>query len=403
MNAGPDASAGSADVSSAPSLSDDIGRMLGEFVPESGEPPEPESTSAAGTTPAEPATGTDPETGSGPAADGDAAATAASDGTTPDTPTASAADDTDPFADSTPLTVQVNGQPVAFEGIREFRDGGAVVKPEALADLKQKLSERESLQERNHSQSIQYQTLAKATEWTDQSGKTYTGPDAAIEMRIGNAALFAENQLLVQTITDPDALARCLTVVKGPDGSERVVFSEQALESLRIRNENQQMKAAAAIRDHYRTVIAEASRPAPAPIDFPKAAESLITELSKGAQLDASVLTPKDRELLAKQLPFHIKDGLASVEWQELVKDRIADRTAQKQTAAQIASTTAAATKEGQARMAAAARGVKQTPLRPAAPVAQRKPQDDIEANQADAFDMMINTGAKAMRSLQNQ
>jgi hypothetical protein len=380
-------------------LGDDIGRMLGDYVPDDVESPEPDTTSAAGTTPAEPATGTETETPAADGAAGDAAAPDASDGTTPDTPTASAADETDPFADTTPATFTVNGQSVTNEGIRVFKEGGAVIRPDALPDVLQKLSERESLQARNHSQSLEYQTLAKATEWVDQSsGKTYTGPEAAIEMRIGNASLFAENQLLVQAITDPEILARCLTTAKGADGVERVVFSPDAIEDLKREVSLQQRELASKLREYYKGVMAEAAKPAPAPIDYPKATDSLITALAADAKLDASVLTPGDRTLLAKQLPFHIKDGLASVEWQELVKDRIQERVAHKTNAAQIASTTADATKKGLANMAAAARGVKPN-QRPVAPVAPPKPVDDRAKNESDIFDSMLFSSAAALRS----
>jgi hypothetical protein len=166
----------SADVSSATSFEADVANLFGDYsAPSDGGSPEPESTSAAGTTPAEPATGTDTETASDPAAAGDATTTAASDGTTPDTPPATGAADADPFADTTPATFMVNGVSVTNEDIRVFKEGGAVIRPEALPNVLSKLSERESLQDRNHRQSQEYQTFAKVVEWTDPStNKTRT-------------------------------------------------------------------------------------------------------------------------------------------------------------------------------------------------------------------------------------
>lgn len=376
--------------------------MLGD-APDFGAP-EPHQPSDAGTTPGEPVSGTDPEAS---ATAGDGAATPAGDGTTPDAAATPPAED--PFAETEPATFMVNGQPVTNEDIRVFKEGGAVIPPERLQSVLQKLSERESLQERHHAQSVENRTLLKATEWTDAaSGKTYQGPEAAVEMRIGNASLFAENQLLVQTITDPDQLERCLTTVQVPDGKggfrERVVFSEQALESLRTRNELAQVKAAQAIRSHYQQVIAEASKPSPAPIDYPKASEGLLSQIAAQAQLDASLLSPEDKATLAEQLPFHVKDGNASVAWQNLAKRMMQVAATNKANAQTLVSTTQKATLDGAARLAAAARGVKPNkPAAPVAPKAQPKPQDDTQENQASAFDLMLSSGAKAMRSLNNQ
>lgn len=399
---GPAVTQDSATTSSATDLESSLGALFGDYT-ESGESPEPETTSAAGTTPAEPAAGTEPDAGNAPAPDGDAAATAASDGTTPDTPTASAADDQDPFADTTPATFMVNGQPVTTEDIRVFKEGGAVIRPEALPNVLQRLSERESLQSRNHEQSQQYQVLAKATEWTDPSGKTYTGPEAAVELRVGNASMFAENQLIVSVLTDPDQLERCLTTVMVPDGKggqrERVVFSEDALDSLRIRNENAQMKIAQAIRDHYRGVISDASKPQPAPLDYATETPKLVTQLATAAQLDASVLTAEDKQLLAEQLPFHVKDGNASIAWQNLAKRMMTQRAAEKANAAKLVSTTQDATKTGLANMAAAARGLKPA-ARPVAPAPRPvSPHAQRAETEGDLYDLQERAAAAALRN----
>lgn len=400
---GPAASATSEDVSSATPFESDIAGMFGDFTTSGGESPDPEPTSAGGTTPPEPATGAADETDTPEAAAGDAATTGASAETTSDTPPADATAEADPFAETTPLTFNANGKPYALDGIREFKDGGAVVRPEALADLKQRLSERESLQARNHTQSVEYQTLAKATEWTNpDTNTTYSGPEAAIEMRIGNAALFAENQLLLGVLTDPARLASVLALEDVADGkggvTQRIVLNPVALESLKTQNELQQLKIAGQIREHFRTVLAEASKSAPAPIDYAAATPTLIDKIATEAKVDASVLTPQDRAMLAKQLPRHVERGQASLEWQELVKERIELRTQQKKDAAQLVTVAAKSAKDGQARMAAAARGVKPHP-KPVAP-APKPPSPNAErmADEGALFDAMLSSGAAAMR-----
>lgn len=382
------------DVSSAPTLGDEVGEFFGDYTHSSGETPDPDPTSAAGTTPAEPATGPDTETPEAPVV------AAASDGTTPDTPTA----DVDPFAETTPATFTVNGKTITNEGIRVFKEGGGVITPDALPDVLNKLSERESLFERNRAQSTEYQTLSKVMEWTDPSSNTtYTGPEAAIQMRIGNAALLGENQLLVDHLTDPDKLWSLLTTEMVPDGKggtrERVIIKPTALRSLQIENENRSLKSASLIREHYKGVIAESSKGQAAPIDYPATATALVGQIATASKLDASVLTPADKAMLAKQLPFHTKEGLASLEWQELVKDRIAERIAQKANTQSVVSATEKATKEGQARMAAAARGVKPKQAPTTAPtVRPPSPTQERQQNEGDAWDIAERAAANAMR-----
>lgn len=394
----PAVSTASAPAPSATSFEQDVGEFFGDFSG-GGETPEPE-TSAAGTTPAEPATGTEDGAGTAEPKAGDDAADQLSEGPTPDA--AAPVVEDDPFKDSTPASYVVNGQTVTTDDIRVFKEGGAVIRPESLPNVLSKLAERDQLSERVTISDSKYNTLAKATEWVDQSsGKTYTGPEAAIELRIGNASMFAENQLIVQAITDPDILARCLTTAMGADGKERVVFSESALNDLKREVALQQREIAATLRDHYKTVIAEASKPQPAPINYESIAPSLVKQIADASKLDASVLSPEDLKVLAEQLPFHTKDGLASVAWQNLAKRMMTAGAASKASAVSIASSTEKATKDAQARMAQAARGVKPLAPKPVAKPTVVSPQSERSQNEGDAFDSLLSSGAAAMRIAQ--
>lgn len=392
---------------SATELEQDLGQMFGDYS-SSGESPEPDA-SAAGTTPAEPAPGTEPEPNATEPEGGADAPETPGDGTTP--AAAPEAIEDDPFKDTTPAQYVVNGQTIPVEDIRVFKEGGAVIRPESLPNVLAKLAERDTLSERVRTRDAEYTTLSKVSEWTDQSsGKTYTGPEAAIEMRIGNAALFAENQLLLSHLTDPAKLRDLLTTepvfdaqgraVLDANGqpAERVILNPQAIDALKRENALTAREAANAIRDHYKTVVAQASKPEAAPIDFASVTPGLIQAIAKESTLDASVLTPADKQMLAKQLPFHIKDGLASVEWQELVKDRIALRAEQKTASLKLVSSTTDAVKKGQAAMAAAARGVRPTPKAPAAPPRPVSPHQERMQNEGDAFDAMERASAAAIR-----
>lgn len=378
---------------SAPSLSDSLSQMMGGLPDYDGESPGPDETSAAGTTPAEPTPGTDPDAAPPPAGD----AGAESEGTTPDTPTP---DDSDPFADTTPASFQVNGKAVTNEDIRIFKEGGAVIRPEALPNVLQKLSERESLQGRLHTQSQEYQTLAKAVEWTDPtSKKTYSGPEAAVEMRVGNASLLAENRLLVSTFLGSDTdLKPFLTTVKGPNGEDRIVVAPDAIAYLQRENALTQREAANAIRDHFKTALTPA--PVAPTVDYQAEAPALIQQVAQASKLDAAVLTDADKSILAKQLAFHTRDGKVSPEWQELVKDRIQLRTETKAAVKSTADATARAAKDGAARLAAAARGVRQ-PVKPAAPATPTRKTTQAEERQdheSTWMNSMISSGANAMR-----
>jgi hypothetical protein len=393
------APAASATESSAPSLAESIGEFFGDFSG-NGETPEPDE-SAAETTSAEPASGTADETASETAATADGTTAPPSDGSTPAAATETPVDD-DPFTETTPAQYVINGQAIPVEDIRVFKEGGAVIRPESLPNVLSKLAERDTLSSENRTVKQQYETLSKVSEWTGPDNTTVTGPQAAIERIVAHAAVLAENQLLIEHLTDPDKLYSLLTTEQVPDGKdgmrERVILSPAALESLKTQNELRQMKATAAIRDHYGKVVADTSKAQPAPINFDTEAPRLISAIAEQAKLDATVLTPADKALLAKQLPANIRDGLASMAWQELVKDRIQLRAEQKASTQKLVTTTQDATRKAQANMAAAARG-----LKPAAPKVVATPKAPSPAqirqqNQGDAYDAMERAAALAVR-----
>lgn len=398
----------STDSTTAPSatpLEQDLGQMFGDYSG-GGETPEPE-TSAAGTTPAEPAAGTADGAEAPPEPkDGASETETPSDGTTPAAAPDAAEDD--PFKDTTPAEYVVNGQTIPVEDIRVFKEGGAVIRPESLPNVLSKLAERDTLAERIRTRDAEYTTLSKVSEWTDQSsGKTYTGPDAAIEMRIGNGALLAENQLMLPVLTAAD-LQPYLTTKKvvGEDGTTRetVVFRPDFIESLAEKARFQREQIDFATRKHYAGVMAESSKPAPAPLDHTKATDVLVADIAKVSSLDASVLTPADKALLAKQLPRHIetaKDGSkqASLEWQELVKDRIQLRTEQKAATAKLVPTITDAAKKGMNNMAAAARGMRQAPKTPAVPPKTPTPAQERAVSEGDLYDMQERAAAAALRA----
>lgn len=394
MTAGPEGTAGSA---SAPSLEQFAADMFGD-LPEPGETPEPESTSAAGEPPAEPAIGTEddataPEGQEGTDAaerEGDAPSDAAE--PAPD----AAAPEVDPFADTAPLTYVVDGQTRTSDDIRVFKEGGAVIRPEALPNIQKRLSERDHLFEQNREHYKTQQSFEAVTRWvtTDAEGKEQivTGPQAAVEMRVANASLLAENTAIVKAITDPAWLKANLVL----DG-DTLRINPASLEHLVTQIELQEMKAGQAIRDHFAKQLTDLSKPAPEPTDYTAAAPQLIADVAKARNLDASVLSPESKQFLAEQLADFTKDGKVGIGWQKLVAREIAQATSQKQALASTAKSTKTAKQINDARLAAAGRGVKPTP-KAVTPMKRQPVQDERAKNEADAFELMERSQAAAMR-----
>lgn len=389
------APADSATAPSATPFEQDIGEFFGDYST-SGETPE-SSESAAGTTPAEPAD--DPVDGaaSEPAAAADGAPETPSDGTTPAAATTTPGDD-DPFKETTAAQYVLNGQTIPVEDIRVFKEGGAVIRPEALPNVLSKLAERDTLSEKLRARDTDYQTLSKVSEWTGPDNQTVSGPQAAIERIVAHAAVVSENELLIRELIQCPDLHAAGFLVTTPDGNG-VMFNPAAIKALQTQNELRQLKATQAIREHFGKLVTETAKGQPAPVNFETEAPKLIQAIAEQSKLDASVLTPADRILLTKQLPAHTQNGKVSAAWQELVADRIQIRTEQKASSQKLVTTTADATKKGLANMAAAARGVKPaTPKPVAAPPKPVTPAQERSRNEGDAFDALLNSGAAAMR-----
>ena len=386
----PETAAPVAPESSATAFEQDLGEMFGDFSG-GGETPEP-TDEAAGTTPAEPADGAaEPGSETAPAAD----ATPASDGTTPD---AQADAEADPFTDTTAASYMLNGQPVSVEDIRVFKEGGAVIRPESLPNVLSKLAERDTLSGEVRTAKQQYDTLSKVSEWTGSDNKTVSGPEAAVERIVAHAAVLSENELIVsQVLQSPDLYAAGFLIVH-PENPNAVIFNPAAIKQLQTQNELRQLKASQAIRDHFKTVISQSSQSQPAPINFETAAPQLVKLVADQSKLDASSLTAGDRAMLAKQLPYHLKGGLASLDWQEMVKERIQLRTEQKSSSQKLVSSTEDATKKGLANMAAAARGMKPK-LVVSAPATPVSPQNERLKNEGDLYDQMERASARSIRS----
>jgi hypothetical protein len=189
------------------------------------------------------------------------------------------------------------------------------------------------------------------------------------------------------------------------DGQPRevVIFRPEAVEDMRREAALQRREITAQIKDHYKTALQSAVT-AP-PVDFNSAAPTLISMIASEQSLDASALKPIDRELLAELLQTQLQrspDGrqLASVAWQKRASAMIRARMEEKSSQAKVVDTTTKAVKEGQARMLAAARGVKPAQVaRPTSKPVVPSPQAARIEAEGDAFDALLSSGASAMRT----
>lgn len=389
----------SAVESSARGIEDEIGQFFGEFGNDTAETPANGSTDDAGAPPADSGSPAADPASTAPGESADAAPPVSGDAAADAPPVDGAAPITepDPLESATPLAYSVNGETRTYDGIRVLGEHGAVIQKDALPGVIQRLSERDHYFEKDQQNHLRYRALEQASAWTipsenGQPERTLTGPEAAVEMRVHMGALLAENRALVGALTDPAVLRSMLAM----DDKNQVVVSPQALQNLVTSIENAELKSAQAIRAHYATVIQQAQTPEPPPTDFTAEAPRLIGEVAKAYNLDASVLTDRDKALIAEQLPVHAANGQVSVAWQNMVRTLIEDRAERKASERKLADTSADANKRNAAALAAAARGGVPKPGAPAKkPVAPPTPQSSrvSDAEQAWALRERLASG----------
>lgn len=380
----PVGTAAPAESGSGSTLDAEVGALFGDYV----ETPASPESSDTGTTPATPPADAAPSGETAPALDSDTAA--ASDGTTPDAPT----DADDPWKDTTPAQYFVGGQPVLSEDIRVFKEGGAAIRPEALPNILSQLAERATLSTRVKQQEQDSKSLAPLTEWTPldaegkPTGEPLTGLKGLEAFHVDHAVAQAELSVFRDLLSDPAKLVGLLI----KDG-DQVVFDPSA-----VRQWNAELKAATtearyATRDKIGARISEASRPEAQPVDYAAEAPNII-RAAAGADLDK--LTPDDVKLLSGQLRFYHRQGTSKIDgaFGELVQDRIAQR---KQLAT-VTQTVSDATRDGQARMLAAARGVKPA-TKPATTTPRPNPVAERVENESNLYEQMERAGAAAMRA----
>lgn len=374
-----------ASVSAAdgPSIDDELADMFGDVSTADSsddETPPTSTTVEAGTPPADPATpsatplapeGTDPaartETPSAVAAP-----------VAPDVVPVTPAED--PLAGATPFTYRVNHEEKTLDGIQVLGDRGFIGTPDALTEIRQRLSTLDNVMSRSREQYGIQQAYERVSAWdkpkADGTTQSFTGLDGIVELRVDNARKDAEIKAYEALLSDPN-LAVALFAPDPSDPQNKVVFNAQLMENAALRMARAQDAAESTLRQTLnvaRTAPAPAAPSAPT-VDVARHAPDVIKSAA-GAQ--ESSLTPEDRSLLTEQLPRYVRqatseDVLTNPTWK--VGQMVVDASFTKQvqhviglraSAKAQAASIAAATTENARKLAAAAITRPQTPQAPA-------------------------------------
>lgn len=385
------------DSGSSVSLEDFVGQEFGDISHDSETPGSSDDGVAAGT-PSQSTPPATPESTAGPEGTTDAERP----GTPPEAAAAPSPDagappvDADPFAGAKSSTYTVDGQERTYDGIKllgEDFGNRAIIEPADLPDVMRRLGERDHLVAVNQQQYRERQALEPLTSWktTGDDGKeqTLTGHAGLMAMHVEHARKDALIAVMDSVFQNPEALVSLLA----KDEGGRLIVDPSALHDLTREIRLSAGEAATATKARLGSVVAEATKPVPPPLDLAATAPPFIRQL---AGANASVLTPTDITFLAGQIKQYVHPGTTKVDesFQAVVSDRIALR----QEMAKTAAVTATAAKANADKLAAAARGAKS--IAPAKAPPKPPTQTEERATDADAaWDLMHNLAGARLKA----
>lgn len=397
----PENTSGGAALNSSPSLESVVGEMYGDYRSAEPDPSETGAPPAEGSETADGSEGTTADAPAGeltPATEPDASTVS-----DPSTPTTSS--DPDPFEGSTPLPYTVNGQERTFEGVTVLKDGGAIVDPDALPKLAQRLAERDHLYEQSAAKHRDFQALEKATEWqtTGPNGETrmLRGSEAESEKRVVMAQLAAEVQAYRTLMANPENIRDL--VVGNEDGS--LAWNQLGVKAFLAELKNAQNELSQNARRSY----SAQTQPAPAAPFNPQTLAPVA--VSKAIELvGANGLTDADKQWAESLAPRFVRltttedvqANPALVAGQPMIEqqfiDLVKERSDMRASTAKTVSSASDVAKANAARIAAAKTGA-----RPNQPVARITPQKEVERSRdddfADAFERQERAAAGALRA----
>lgn len=280
------------------SLSDFLGSAFGDpggageaDVAEGGSPPAPAEVPGQPTPIAPPAQAESPD-----ASDAESPADPESPA---DVEESAAPPEDDPFKDARPFTYTVDGHEKTYDGIKVLGDDGAVIEPDAMADLGRRLADADRLVETNQRQYQTLQTLDRYTQWEIPDGNTtraVSGVDGIVAMRTRLAEQAGEGAILRAAIQDPAFLA---TLIQGVDEKGALVVSPMALTNLDAYMTAARLQYANAVRQQMDGWRAEQGASTAAP-NYTQQAPQMVEEAAHRVQ--ATSLTGEDKAFLQQQL-----------------------------------------------------------------------------------------------------
>lgn len=301
----------------------------------------------------------------------------------------------DPLAGATPLTYNVNGEARTFDGVQVLPGGGAIVMPDAVAQITQRLSERDNLHARDRARYEEVQTYDRLSQWTstapDGTEQTLTGLQGLEAMRVHTARKEAEIEVIGSYFADPDKLAELF--LGRDENTGKWQLDPKALRSMAM-----EARLAADDRErHVRTAIGTLRTPpksesAPQRTDWSQHAPSVI---ANAAGQNVTKLTDADRKELSTLLPRFVRTvteqdragnpslvlGAPIIDGQ--FRQVVASRVALREELLRTSATTVQAATVNAARQAAAAAGQRPAPvtqLPPARAAAAPSPTVDQDA-----------------------
>lgn len=384
------------------SLADEVGEMLGEISDV--ETPE----SDAGTTPA---AETDKSVATAEGADKEVRAeTTSADATKTDPDkedTETPSPDDDYLKDAKAFTYKTStGEEKSIEGIKILGDSGAIVTPEGLQFINERIADAERFHTTSREQYAQIQNFEKLSEFhtKDAEGKdqVLSGTEGLLTARVQLATLSAAYETLAAAVRDPATLAALLQ----QNEKGELVLNDREFQNLITRSDLAEKNADTLARNHFMSVVK--SGPAKAEgqqVDYAREAPPMIDRI---AGADSKLLSEADKKFLSEQFPRYIRtvtaedrsrdanlkigQPIVDAAFAAVVKDRVGIRSE----LAKTVKATTAASDENAKRLAAAALGTRK--VTPALPEQRKKEEDTRADDAARAWQERERAGAAFLR-----
>lgn len=223
--------------------------------------------------------------------------TAVTDPASPETP--------NPLDGTEPFTYSVNGETRTMPHAYRVPGEGILIEEQAVPQFQLMASRSESLDKTNRELYEQTQRFEQLTAWTtrDQNGQSQilTGPAAIEAAQMHAVRTEVALNAVLDVLKDPAQLLGLLL----PDGQGGATINEQALQTLVMRSELNELKAVQQVQQRFQGL---AKQPIiPPSIDVQASAPAIVSHYA--TQLKATGLTAEDRTFLGSILPRFVRQA----------------------------------------------------------------------------------------------